>query len=109
DERRQHGRIDQALALFKCPERGFQHRKQLRAHRDIPAAAGVQARQLTVGEEAGEARLGVAYPCLATFKRSLSAAETEQLAGGAQGVEVSGLQLTRHGSHSGRMNRSATP
>ena len=27
DERRQHGRIDQAVALFKRPERGFQHRK----------------------------------------------------------------------------------
>src|SRR5205823_2020699 len=73
------------------------------------AAAGVESRQLAIGKEAGEARLGVAHPSLAALERRLSAAEAEQLAGRAERIEVSRLELRRHGSYSARWYCSATP
>src|SRR3989442_6868995 len=90
-------------------------RAQLRASQtapDSPEHIGRRRRSVPpvhYREEAGEARLGVAHPSLAPFERPLSAAEAEQLAGGAERVEVTALELRRHGSHSAPWNRSATP
>src|SRR5438270_683353 len=66
-----------------------------------PAVARVQSGQLTVTKEAGETRLGIANPLLATFERRRPALDTQELAGRAERVEMAGRQFTRHGFHCG--------
>src|SRR5207245_182468 len=108
-QRREHGRVDEPITFLECPEGRLQHGEHFGTDRDVAAVTGIQPGQLAVREEPREARLRLADRLLATLQRRLPAANTQELAGRAERVEMAGREFTRHGFHSGRWRRSAAP
>src|SRR5438552_10798029 len=99
--------VDESFAFLERPEGRLQHGEHFRAHGEVAAVARIESGQLAVTKKTGKARLRIANPLLATFERRRSALDAQQLAGGAECVEVAGRQFRRHGFHCGPWRRSA--